>query len=188
MNFKLNAAYVIGADTKGEGKDFYAASVIDNSTGERAAALKMQCSNSKPFTYQLYCLGTYYGDTHIAVEANFNTAPIEELEILGYANKYARVFYDEYTKKELKKYGFKTDGATRRIISGLCRIMQPECCVMLSERELIFKRYKSPAYLNPLTFSYNFVRNGTRRVLYGSSRPAFCLNNFDDILPLCSSF
>ena len=31
--------YVIGADTKGEGKDFFAATVIDNRTGERVAAL-----------------------------------------------------------------------------------------------------------------------------------------------------
>lgn len=113
---KKEAAYVIGADTKGEGGDFYAASVIDNSTGERAAALKMQCNNSKPFTYQLYCLGKYYNGAHIAVEANFNTAPIEELERLGYANQYARLSYDDYTKKELRKYGFKTDGVTRPLI------------------------------------------------------------------------
>lgn len=113
---KRDSAYVIGADTKGEGKDFYAASVIDNSTGERAACLKMQCGNSKPFTYQLYCLGKYFNEALIAVESNFNTAPIEELDRLGYANQYARTAYDDYTKKELKKYGFKTDGVTRPLI------------------------------------------------------------------------
>lgn len=113
---KARTPYVIGADTKGEGGDFYAASVIDNSTGERVASLKMQSSNSKPFAHQLYCLAKYYNDALVAVEVNFNTAPIEELERLGYANQYARITYDDYTKKEQKRYGFKTDGVTRPLI------------------------------------------------------------------------
>lgn len=113
---KEGVAYVIGADTKGEGGDYYAASVIDNSTGKRVAALKMQCMESKPFTYQLYCLARYFKDAYVAVEANFNTAPIEELERLGYANQYARITYDDFTKKEQKRYGFRTDGVTRPLI------------------------------------------------------------------------
>jgi hypothetical protein len=108
--------YVIGADTKGEGKDFFAATVINNMTGERVATLHMQVSESRPFTYQLYCLGKYYNDALIGVEMNFNTAPIEELQRLRYPRQYMRVTYDSVNKKEKKKYGWKTDGNTRPLI------------------------------------------------------------------------
>lgn len=108
--------YVIGADTKGEGRDFYAATVINNITGERVAQIHMQVNESKPFTYQLYCLGKYYNDALIGVEMNFNTAPIEELERLWYPNQYVRRTYDSYNKKEQKKYGWRTDGNTRPLI------------------------------------------------------------------------
>lgn len=108
--------YVIGADTKGEGKDFFAATVIDNRTGERVAALHMQVNESRPFTWQLYCLGKWYNDALIGVEMNFNTAPIEELQRLQYPRQYIRLTYDSATKKEQKKYGWKTDGNTRPLI------------------------------------------------------------------------
>lgn len=108
--------YVIGADTKGEGRDFYAATVINNITGERVAQIHMQVNESKPFTYQLYCLGRYYNDALIGVEMNFNTAPIEELERLWYPNQYVRRTYDSYSKKEQKKYGWRTDKNTRPLI------------------------------------------------------------------------
>ena len=108
--------YVIGADTKGEGKDFFAATVIDNRTGERVAALHMQINESRPFTWQLYCLGKWYNDALIGVEMNFNTAPIEELQRLQYPRQYIRLTYDSATKKEQKKYGWKTDGNTRPLI------------------------------------------------------------------------
>lgn len=113
---KDGASYVIGADTKGEGSDFYAASVIEVGTAKRVCALKMDVSNSKPFTRQLYCLARYYNDALVAVEVNFNTAPIEELERLGYYNQYFRLTYDDYTKKEQRRYGFKTDAITRPLI------------------------------------------------------------------------
>jgi hypothetical protein len=108
--------YVIGADTKGEGKDFYTATVINNSTGVRVASLRMQLSESKPFTYQLYCLGKYYNDALIGIEMNFNTAPIEELQRLHYPKQYVRQKYDDFTKQVQKKFGWKTDGNTRPII------------------------------------------------------------------------
>lgn len=113
---KEGVPYVIGADTKGEGKDFYAATVLDNSTGERAATLHMQVNESKPFTYQLYCLGKYYNDALVGVEMNFNTAPIEELQRLKYPKQYVRRKYDDYKKTVEEKYGWKTDGNTRPLI------------------------------------------------------------------------
>ncbi|MBC5648267.1 hypothetical protein [Christensenella tenuis] len=113
---KPGVPYVIGADTKGEGKDFYAATVIDNSSGERVATLHMQVNESKPFTHQLYCLGKYYNDALIGVEMNFNTAPIEELQRLRYPKQYVRRRYDDYKKTIEEKYGWKTDGNTRPLI------------------------------------------------------------------------
>ncbi len=108
--------YVIGADTKGEGNDFYAATVINNVTGERVASIHMAPDNSKPFTYQLYCLGRYYNDALIGIETNFNTAPIEELMRLNYPNQYVRERKDDFKKTKLTKYGFRTDGNTRPLI------------------------------------------------------------------------
>ncbi len=108
--------YVIGADTKGEGKDYFGATVINNATGDRVATLHMQCEESKPFTHQLYCLGKHYNNALIGVEINFNTAPVEELVRLGYPKQYVRRKYDDFTKAIQSKYGFKTDGNTRPIL------------------------------------------------------------------------
>jgi len=113
---KARYPYVIGADTKGEGKDFYTATVINNITGNRVASLRMQISQSNPFTYQLYCLGKYYNEALIGIEINFNTAPVEELHRLGYYRQYIRQRYDTFTKRNQKKYGWKTDGNTRPLI------------------------------------------------------------------------
>lgn len=108
--------YVIGGDTKGEGSDFYSATVINNITGKRAATVRMQISNSKPYTHQIYCLGTYFNEALIGIEMNFNTAPIEELERLRYPKQYMRQTYDNIGKEIQKKFGWKTDGNTRPLI------------------------------------------------------------------------
>lgn len=108
--------YVIGGDTKGEGADYFAGTVIDNTTGKRVATLHMQTTNSKPYTWQMYCLGIYYNMAMIGIEMNFNTAPIEELQRLSYPFQYMRRKYDEITKKIDTKYGWKTDGNTRPLI------------------------------------------------------------------------
>lgn len=108
--------YVIGGDTKGEGKDFYGATVINNVTGNRCATVHMQITNSKPFTWQVYCLGKYFNYALVGIEMNFNTAPIEELERLHYARQYKREVYDTYKNKKLEKHGWKTDGNTRPLI------------------------------------------------------------------------
>ncbi|RGL38996.1 hypothetical protein DXC69_02970 [Paenibacillus polymyxa] len=108
--------YVIGGDTKGEGKDKYAGTVINNVTGKRCATLHMELSNSKPFTWQMYCMGRYFNDALIGIEINFNTAPIEELVRLKYPKQYMRQRYDSMTKQVQAKQGWKTDGNTRPLI------------------------------------------------------------------------
>ncbi len=117
--------YVIGGDTKGEGKDWYAATVINNITGNRSATLHMQSISSKNFTWQIYCLAMYYNEALVGIEINFNTAPIEELERLLYYKQYMREVYDDMTGRYLKKFGWKTDGNTRPlIIDKLISLMQ----------------------------------------------------------------
>lgn len=108
--------YVLGGDTKGEGKDYYGGTVINNHTGNRCASLHMQVSHSKPYTWQMYCLGRYYQDALIGIEMNFNTAPIEELERLRYPKQYKREVYDTYKNKKMERHGWKTDGNTRPLI------------------------------------------------------------------------
>jgi hypothetical protein len=113
---KDNYPYVIGGDTKGEGRDKYAGTVINNVTGNRCAVLHMQATNSKPYTWQMYCMGLYFNEALIGIEMNFNTAPIEELTRLKYPRQYVRQKYDDFTKAVEKKYGWKTDGNTRPLI------------------------------------------------------------------------
>lgn len=108
--------YVIGGDTKGEGKDFFAGTVLKNTTGQRVASLHMDLSESKPFTHQMYAMGKYFNTALISIEINFNTAPIEELQRLNYPRQYVRRKYDSFTKVTEEKYGFKTDGNTRPLI------------------------------------------------------------------------
>jgi hypothetical protein len=108
--------YVIGGDTKGEGRDFYAGTIINNVTGNRAATIRNCWNNSKPYTWQMYCLGMFYNLALIGIEMNFNTAPIEELERLHYPRQYTRRRYDDMTKEYQLKHGWKTDGNTRPLI------------------------------------------------------------------------
>jgi hypothetical protein len=109
--------YVIGADTKGEGKDYYTATVVNNITGDRVATMRLRINNSKPFTEQLYCLGMYYNKALIGVEINFNTAPVEDLKTMGYPKQYIREKRGDLITSEYdKKYGWKTDGNTRPLI------------------------------------------------------------------------
>lgn len=114
--------YVIGADTAGEGSDMYVAQVLDNVTGEQVAVLRLQYGEDD-FVRQLYCLGKYYNNALIGVEANFNTYPIKELERIGYTNQYVREREDTYTHAIGRSFGFKTTSVTRPvIISGLVKV------------------------------------------------------------------
>lgn len=112
-DIKQGFPYVLGGDTKGEGRDKYAGTVINNVTGKRCAVLHMQVTNSKPYTWQMYCLGMYFSWALIGIEINFNTAPIEELQRLNYPNQYMREATDKISKEILERYGWKTDGNTR---------------------------------------------------------------------------
>ena len=85
----------------------------------------------------MYCLGKYYKDALIGIEANFDSYPIMELQRLGYLKQYTREAVDTYTGKTEKRYGFKTTSLTRpTIISRLIEIVR-EHCNLLNDKETL---------------------------------------------------
>ena len=119
--------YCIGGDTAGEGSDFFSADVLDAKTGQQVATLCHQF-DADQFTRQVYCLGKYYKDALVGIEANFDSYPIMELQRLGYPRQYAREAQDTYTGKTEKRFGFKTTSLTRpTAISRLIEIVREHC-------------------------------------------------------------
>lgn len=119
--------YCIGGDTAGDGSDFYTAHVLDAKSGVQVAAMKLQC-DPDIYSKQMYCLGKYYKNALICIEANFDSYPILELQRLGYTKQYVRTKLDEYTGKTEKKFGFRTTTLTRpTIISNLIQIVREHC-------------------------------------------------------------
>ena len=107
--------YVIGADTAGDGSDWFVAQVLDNRTGEQVCVMRMH-SDEDLFAKQLFALGTWYNTALIAVETNLSTYPVMELERLGYRNQYVRETLDDYTHQPKRAFGFRTDSKTRPVI------------------------------------------------------------------------
>ena len=128
--------YAIGGDTAGEGSDFFVADVIDAKTGEQVAKLRHQF-DADQYTRQMYCLGKYYKDALIGIEANFDSYPIMELQRLDYPKQYVRTAQDTYTGKTEKRFGFKTTSLTRpTIISRLIEIVREHCDMINSKDTL----------------------------------------------------
>jgi phage terminase large subunit len=118
--------YCIGGDTAGDGSDFFTAHVLDARTGKQVATMKHQF-DADLYTRQMYCLGTYYKQALIGIEANFDSYPIRELQRIGYMNQFVREAMDTYTGKKEKRFGFKTTSLTRpTIISRLIAIVREE--------------------------------------------------------------
>ena len=116
--------YVIGGDTAGEGSDYFVGQVLDNMTGRQVCTLRHRMDEDL-YAKQMYCLGIYYNTALIAIEANFSSYPIKELERLGYPKQYVRTTEDTYTRKPKESFGFKTTSVTRPvIIAGLVEIVR----------------------------------------------------------------
>lgn len=119
--------YCIGGDTAGEGSDFFTGHCLDARTGEQVAVLKHQF-DSDQYAKQMYCLGKYYKDALIGIEANFDSYPIMELQRLGYPRQYVREAVDTYTGRTEKRFGFKTTRLTRpTILARLIEIVREHC-------------------------------------------------------------
>ena len=114
---KSHGFYVLGGDTAGDGSDFYAGTMIDNTTGKRCATLHGKV-DADIYTWQMYCFGAYYNWAMEAIEINFNIFPVIELKRLKYPHQYKREEYDRISKTYQEKFGWKTDRNTRpQIIS-----------------------------------------------------------------------
>jgi phage terminase large subunit len=128
--------YCIGGDTAGDGSDYFIGMVLDAATGHQVAVLKHQF-DADQYTKQMYCLGKYYKDALIGIEANFDSFPIMELQRLGYPKQYTREAVDTYTGRTEKRFGFKTTSLTRpTIISKLIEIVR-EHCETIYDRETL---------------------------------------------------
>lgn len=128
--------YALGGDTAGDGSDYYTGHVIDAKTGAQVAVLRHQF-DADQYTRQMYCLGKYYKNALIGIEANFDTYPIRELERLGYPKQYVREAVDTYTGKTEKRFGFKTTSLTRpTILSALIEIVR-EHCYLINDKDTL---------------------------------------------------
>ena len=128
--------YCIGGDTAGEGSDYFTGHVLNAKNGEQVAVLRHQF-DADQYARQMYCLGKYYKDALIGIEANFDSYPIKELQRLGYIKQYAREAQDTYTGKTEKRFGFKTTSLTRpTIISKLIEIVREHCEVIYDKETL----------------------------------------------------
>lgn len=112
---KIHGFYVLGGDTAGDGSDFFAGTMLDNTTGKRVAILHAKV-DADIYTWQMYCLGIYYNQALASIEINFNTFPVIELKRLKYPHQYIREEYDSISKKMQEKFGWKTDRNTRPLI------------------------------------------------------------------------
>ena len=128
--------YIIGGDTAGDGSDFFTAHVNNNITGEQIAVLKQEFDEDI-YSKQMYCLGKYYNNALIGIEANFSTFPIKELERLGYDKQFIREREDTYTGKTSKAFGTKTTAITRPVmLSNLVEIVR-EHIELINDRETL---------------------------------------------------
>jgi phage terminase large subunit len=116
--------YVIGGDTAGDGSDNFTGQVLNNVTGNQVAVLLHQFDEDL-YTRQMYCLGKHYNMALEAIEINFSTYPVKELQRLGYRNQYKREAIDEISNKKYHKYGFQTNKMSRPlIIAGLVQVVR----------------------------------------------------------------
>lgn len=115
--------YVLAGDTAGEGSDYFTGQVLNNVSGVQVATFRKEY-DADEYTRQMVCLGRYYNNALLSIEANFDTFPIKEAERLGYKKQFIREKEDTYTDRHAKAYGFKTDKITRPyILSELQQIV-----------------------------------------------------------------
>ncbi len=108
--------YVIGGDPAGEGSDSFILQCLDNMELRQAATFKRQKIDEDIYAQQAYCLGAYYNNALLALETNWSTYPVLELERLRYPKQYVRESFDNYTHAVRASFGFRTDAKTRPVI------------------------------------------------------------------------
>lgn len=112
---QANYPYIVGGDIAEGGADFSAGQVENNVTCNQAAVWHGHLDTDL-YSKQMYCLGKYYNDALLAIEANFDLHPQKELPRLGYKKLFKREVIDEITKQKQHKFGFMTTSVTRPVI------------------------------------------------------------------------
>lgn len=117
--------YIIGCDTAGEGSDSCVMQMIDASDGVQVMSMASSDMDEDVFAHQIYAAGIAYMTALIAVESNFSTYPIRELERLNYPKQYVRETFDNLKHEVRLSFGFRTDTKTRPvIISNLVQLVR----------------------------------------------------------------
>lgn len=142
--------YCLGADTAGEGSDYFVGYVLDKTDGGTQVAKYRAQMDERQFVQQIYNLGRYYNYAMIGPETNFSSYPTLRLQEMGYENLYVRETVDTYTPHIMKKFGFKTTSTTRPLI--LDKLKE----VVNYHAELI----KDPAFFHE---ALSFVKNEVGR-------------------------
>ena len=118
--------YAIGADTAGDGSDYFVAYVVDKQTRHQVAKYRT-LTDEREFVRQIMALAYMYNTAMIGPEINFSTYVVQTLEDQGYPNLYVREIVDTYTHRVLKKFGFRTTSMTRPLIlDGLKALVNEE--------------------------------------------------------------
>lgn len=130
-------AYAIGADTAGEGSDYFVAYVADKTDGGKLVAQYRAETDENLFVKQLYWLGHYYNYAMIASETNFSSYPTMKLQEMGYYNMYVRETVDTYTSRTQKKFGFRTTSLTRPLIIDMLKEVVSEHINLLNSSDLL---------------------------------------------------
>lgn len=128
--------YAIGADTAGEGSDFFVAYLADKNTGKQVAKFRSQV-DEKDFVRQIFFLGYEYNEAMIALETNYSTYPTLALQEMGYTNLYVREAVDTYTHRVQKKFGFRTTTITRPLMLDELKAIVNETPELISD-EMFF--------------------------------------------------
>lgn len=110
---KAGVSYCVGVDiAEGRNKDFSVAFVLNKNTGEQVAMLRGQIQ-PEDYWEELWRLGHYYNYAYICPEINMQAGVVTDLLKNGYSKIYKREEMDDFTKKKVKKYGFRTTSSSK---------------------------------------------------------------------------
>lgn len=113
---------VLGGDTAGEGSDYFTGHVLDRE-GRQMAVLHQQFDEDL-YAKQMYCLGIRYKSV-MAIETNFSSFPVHELQRLNYPRMFVRQQYDVIRNTYVKRFGFQTTSKSRpEIIAQLVEVFR----------------------------------------------------------------
>lgn len=130
-------AYAIGADTAGEGSDYFVGYVLDKTQQGKMVAQYRAVTDEALFVRQMYNLGHFYNYALIGPETNFSSYPTMKLQEMGYYNMYVRESVDTYTQRVQKKFGFRTTSLTRPLIIDMLKEIVSEHIELINSKELL---------------------------------------------------